>query len=488
MDSGLARVTISAPRRRLDVALPEHLPLADLLPDVLRQAGVGLADLGERHGGWVLRRTDGVALDGARPLRTQGVPDGAVLHLVPARAHWPAPEYDDVVEVIADGARTRGGTWTSGATRRMTLVAASVPAAVGLVAVLRAGPAWSASAPIALGVAVVLLLAGVLASRAFGEGTAGAVLATGALPFAGAGAALLVSSGDPVGPVAGLRWLGAPELLSGSTVALLTAVVGAVGVAAGLRMFATAATVAGLAVPAALAGYLLTGPRVAAALLTVLVLAVGLAPLVAIRLGRMPIPPVTLPPGDEPPRSDGSAGSATHPVDITGTSGAPPLPAGGLPQRGEVLAAVARTDDLLVGLLAGHAILVTAAMSVLVTAGGSDGRVLAAVGSAVLLLRARLFVAPRQRVSQLAAGLAGAAVLGGGLVGTAGPTGRLLLAGGGSIAALLIVAFGVGYARRPPSPYLARIGDLLETGLVISVVPVACAVFDLYGRARGLLG
>ncbi|MFD0822673.1 EsaB/YukD family protein, partial [Micromonospora zhanjiangensis] len=36
MSIGLAKVTISAPERRVDVALPEHLPLAELLPEVLR--------------------------------------------------------------------------------------------------------------------------------------------------------------------------------------------------------------------------------------------------------------------------------------------------------------------------------------------------------------------------------------------------------------------------------------------------------------------
>ena len=46
MSIGLARVTISAPSRRIDVALPEHVPLAELLPEVLRHAGEGLADDG----------------------------------------------------------------------------------------------------------------------------------------------------------------------------------------------------------------------------------------------------------------------------------------------------------------------------------------------------------------------------------------------------------------------------------------------------------
>ena len=117
MSVGLARVTISAPQRRVDVALPEHVPLAELLPEVLRHAGEGLADDGERHGGWLLRRTDGVALTTAQGLYPQGGRDGEVRHLVPARDDWPELEYDDVVEAIAEGARRGGPRWLRAAVR-----------------------------------------------------------------------------------------------------------------------------------------------------------------------------------------------------------------------------------------------------------------------------------------------------------------------------------------------------------------------------------
>src|SRR5437773_573806 len=40
--TGLARVTVNAPRRRLAVALPEQAPVAELLPELLRHAGAGL--------------------------------------------------------------------------------------------------------------------------------------------------------------------------------------------------------------------------------------------------------------------------------------------------------------------------------------------------------------------------------------------------------------------------------------------------------------
>src|SRR3954453_16953619 len=175
MSVGLARVTISAPSRRVDVALPEHVPLAELLPEVLRHAGEGLADDGEKHGGWVLRRTDGVALATGQGLFPQGVRDGEVLHLVPARDDWPELEYDDVVEAIAEGAR-RGTVWTPAATPAATLVAGAVVVGRGLIAVLSAGPAWRGAAFAGLGVAVVLGLAGVTASRAYGDGRAGAAL------------------------------------------------------------------------------------------------------------------------------------------------------------------------------------------------------------------------------------------------------------------------------------------------------------------------
>src|SRR4029453_1287333 len=112
MTAGLARVTISAPQRRVDVALPEHVPLAELLPEVLRHAGEGQADDGERHGGWLLRRPARGPPVTPQGLFPKGVRDGEVLHLVPARDDWPELEYDDVVEAIADGARRRGTVWT----------------------------------------------------------------------------------------------------------------------------------------------------------------------------------------------------------------------------------------------------------------------------------------------------------------------------------------------------------------------------------------
>ncbi|HYN94302.1 MAG TPA: type VII secretion integral membrane protein EccD, partial [Pilimelia sp.] len=297
--AGLARVTITAPQRRVDVALPEHVPLAELLPEVLRHAGEGLADDGERHGGWLLRRADGEPLAPAQGLFPQGVRDGEVLHLVPAQARWPELEYDDVVEAVGEAARRRGTVWTPGATRAATLAAAAVLLWLPLFAVLRDGPAFSGAAFVALGVAVLLTLAGVTASRAYGDAPAGVALSACALPYAFVGGAVLVSSGRRAGVLAPVAWLDGSELLAGGVSLLLAAVLAAVGVAASARVFMAGAVVGLLTALTALTGYLTSAAGAAAVLVVVLVCGIGALPLLAIRFGKVPTPPVTLPSGPE---------------------------------------------------------------------------------------------------------------------------------------------------------------------------------------------
>ncbi|MEV0396078.1 type VII secretion integral membrane protein EccD [Polymorphospora rubra] len=471
MSTGLARVTVSAPRRRVDVAVPEHLPLAELLPELLRHAGEGLADDGEQHGGWVLRRTDGAPLAAGQGLQPQGVRDGEVLHLVPARARWPELEYDDVVEVIAEAARRGGGAWSAGATRTATVAVAGVPLAVGLLTLVLAGPGWPVGAYAGLTAAILLTLAGTVASRAYGDAVGGAALGGFAMPYAFVGGGLLVASGDPVGVPGPLRWLGAPELLAASVALLLVAVLGLAGVAAVVRVFTAGVLVGLLGAVAATAGFFLPGAGTAAILTVLLVCGIGVLPLLAIRLGRLPMPPVTLP---------------------SGAGGAEDFPAADAarerPDRRRVHDAVARTEELLAGMLVGHALLTVAAATVLVTTGGWAGRSLVAVAAAALLLRSRLFATRRQRVPLVIAGSAGFAVLGAALAAAADPAVGLVVLAGGVPVALLTVIAGATYARRPPSPYLGRAADLLDTATVLCLVPVACAVLGLYGRARDLLG
>ncbi|WP_375336785.1 EsaB/YukD family protein, partial [Amycolatopsis sp. SID8362] len=95
--AGLVRLTVATPHRRIDIALPEHAAVAEILPGLLARAGEGLADDGVPGGGWSLRRADGTAFDLDRTLGAHRVRDGEVLHLTPRRTDWPELEYDDLV-------------------------------------------------------------------------------------------------------------------------------------------------------------------------------------------------------------------------------------------------------------------------------------------------------------------------------------------------------------------------------------------------------
>ncbi|MER7275817.1 type VII secretion integral membrane protein EccD [Dactylosporangium sp. NPDC000244] len=435
--AGLARITINAPGRRVDVAVPDAVPLAELLPELLQHAGDGLADDGERHGGWLLRRADGTTLSAAAGLAGQGVRDGTVLHLVPARTGWPELEYDDVVEAIAAGARRQGLPWGPAATRAAAIGAAGAGLLVALIAVVRADLPLVAAA-----VAAGLLLAGVTASRAYGDALVGANLAAFALPFAAAGG-----------------WLAAPaaaapaaRALLGAVALLLAALVGAVGVAHLMRLFAAGATVGVLG---SLTGLLATATRPAAAaavLLAVLVAGVAGLPLLAIRLGRLPMPVVATPAGLSP----GGRGPAAD--------------------RGRIFAAVARTDELLTGMLLGLAAAAVGGSVVLARSGDISGTVLVAVAATALLLRARTFLTIRQRLPLIVAGVAGFALL----ALFAGFEARIVAAVA-PLVALGVAVAGARAASHPASPYLGRAADLLDTLCVVAMVPLACAVFGLYG-------
>jgi hypothetical protein len=162
-----------------------------------------------------------------------------------------------------------------------------------------------------------------------------------------------------------------------------------------------------------------------------------------------------------------------------------PVPGPGVPpapEAGRAPAALARTDELLSGMLCGLAVATAGASLPLVTSGGPAGRLLVAVAATGFLVRARLHPAVRQRLPLLVAGLAGALAL----LATIRPGLPLAAALVGSAVPILLA--GARYGHRPPGPYLGRAADLLDALCVVSAIPVACAVLGLYGRMRGLAG
>ncbi|GIG65064.1 type VII secretion integral membrane protein EccD [Phytomonospora endophytica] len=440
--------------------LPDHVPLAELLPTVLDYAGESAADDGERHGGWSLRRPDGKALNSTQSLAMQQIRDGEILHLAPRYADWPEGEYDDVVEAIADGAKVLGSPWQGRHTRRTGLTITAVTALLALAGVLATGPNWFLAGILTVAVGFGLLLIGLVLSRAAGDSMAGALIGALGLPYLFAGGYLVLGANLP------LTGLGAPSLLVGSAALLLGGIIGFVGIADLLRVFTAAALIGFLGVAAALIGLTSLGTDgVAAIIMSVAVALLPMCPLLAIRLAKLPMP--------ELPQTA---------KDLVKEGNPPP--------KDRVFSAVVQADELLTGLLTGASIVAAVSTVVLALTGTQPGEgLLIGTIACVFLLRARLFPAVRQRVPLLATGVLGLALLTAGLVWNL-DSGLVLavLLGGVLPLAAIVAAAGLVYARRAPTPYLGRIADITDIILIISMIPMACLVLGLFGLVHGLGG
>lgn len=450
---------MAAPTRRLEVVLPEQVPVSALLPTLLRQGGDNLANDGLGHGGWLLRRGDGAALDQARTLSAQGVRDGEVLHLTPRVTEWPEMQYDDIVDAIAAGARRGGPPWTRATTRAVGLTITALVLSMIPVTMLVSEQRWIWPGTAALIMSVLLVAAGVALSRALADSVAGAIIGAFGLPYGFLGGFLIL------GGTLKLTEFGPPQLLMGSVVMLVLAVVGYVGVAELPRLF-VAGTVAGVggAVGAAIGLSSLHGVGGAAIVVTAFLVIGPAFPLLSVRLAKVPMPSV---PRDA---DDLKAGDTLPPLDQT-------------------IAQVARSAELHTGALLGTAAVTVVSVAVLALHATLSSLLLAGIVSAAYLLRARMLVAIRQRVAPLAAGVLGgvAAVVGTTMAVPGWARFGLVLPGLVAVAVLVCVS-AIVFGRRAPSPYLGRWADIFDVLLTLAAAPVAAQVLGLYHLMRGLAG
>lgn len=447
--TGLVRVTVAAPTRRVDLALPATSPLAEILPDLLRDAGDHPAHSGVLTGGWTLRRADGTVLEPASTLAACRVADGEILSLLPTRTDWPEhdepdepePEFDDLVEATAV---EQWGSWGPRHTRWAGLAVGVVAVLLGLLAVVRSGPPWRGPGWWALGLAALALAIGVVLARGLRDAGAGTAYAAAALVCAFTGGGLLFADDRS-------RLLAAGAALS------LTAVAGLL-VMAGRAALLVAGAMIGLLV--VLGGSLSTAGALPDYEAAAVVAAVGLAfsPLLeswSARLARLPFP---VPPPDVAGRRHGPSRSP----------------------RSAVYAPVVRARDLLTGMIAGMSAVAVPCQVVLARSGDITALLLVAMLSAGFVLRARLHRIVAQRVALLVAGGSGAVCLAAdpllthrpGMLWAAGP----VLIG---LAALAVLA-GLQYSLRNRTPHPGGYGRLDVVSLV-TIVPAACAVLGLYG-------
>ena len=153
-----------------------------------------------------------------------------------------------------------------------------------------------------------------------------------------------------------------------------------------------------------------------------------------------------------------------------------------------MFAAAARTDELLTGLLTGMAASGVVALGLLAAHGGLSRLLLVGAAGAALLLRARLFPIPRQRLPLLGAGLVAVAALVAAQASTMDGNAPVLVTLLALVATGLLIAFlGLVYSRRRPSPYLGRIGDVVDVVAIIALAPLTCFITGFFQYVQGLL-
>ncbi|MFD0631080.1 EsaB/YukD family protein [Catenulispora yoronensis] len=165
---GHCRVTVVAPTRRVDVALPEDVPLAELLPELLRLVGApGPATGPAALSGYVLTGFDGTALDTAAALSDQGVVDGGILRLRPADDVPEAAVHDDIADAVAEAVLAGSSQWSATALRATALAVVGIAAGLGAIVLWFSGTGtfhgWKGV--IAGVIALLLFTLGVLRAR-----------------------------------------------------------------------------------------------------------------------------------------------------------------------------------------------------------------------------------------------------------------------------------------------------------------------------------
>lgn len=430
------RLTITGPARSVDVAVPDDLSVAELVRTVVEEMGEP-GDVG-----WVLEHpVRGLARRGATPA-SLGLRDGERLALRRDAAGAARRSVDEVSEAVAAEVDA-GATWTP---RHGRLLAATLlgawPVAAAGVGSLALAPS---ERPFVAVVAVLVLVATVVAARGAPDARVPAILAGALVVGTGLAGALLAGGAE-----GGALWV-AVGLLAGvevSAVLVALALPGLPGLRSWLRPVAI-----GAAVPL-VAG--LTGGALAA---------MGMG--VSQRLAAMCVLALVL------------LAAATNL--ILGTAGVGALDTQALAGDDVSVArvagrvAVARRD--LLALLAG----ISSVAAVVATALTRHGPWGAALGALVLLLvaaRARGYAWPGHVAALAVPPLLGVEVAA--LVAAA-------RGGDGLLAPLLVLgavplsSAALWRIRAVDASRVRLWGDRIETLLAVAVLPVALAVFDVYG-------
>ncbi|MFG2552335.1 type VII secretion integral membrane protein EccD [Streptomyces sp. NPDC048581] len=479
--TGFCRVTVAAPNSRIDVALPEDVPLSDVYPEILRLSGQTPEEAAPT--GYNLVRRDGSVLDDGRSLAELQIRDGELLLLRPFADSLPPAVFDDVVDAVASAVETDRRSWNDGMMRGVGLAAGS------LLLIMMAFALWF-SEPIAhdmnglpgiiAGVTGVVLVAlAAVRARVYDDHLAAAALGLASLPH------LMVGGSGIVGVAAG-QGPGRLHLLIALSVVLVAAVLLVLMLPQNDAPFIAAAFASGVGVLATFLAIVTEAePRETAAVTAVVMVAViGFLPGWSARFAKLPI-------GFRSPDQIAKRGRSEdqqeqEPVDF------------------QVINDQARRGhELLLGLVGGCALGGVASAGVVLGFSTSGwAQLLSLAAGLALLMRARLFLYTSQVVTLMVSGIVTICLL---VLGLAlNPPADILkellyndnsapldirtiwLAASVALAAMVLVAIALIVPRKGMTPFWGRMLDLSEGAVLLSLVPLCLAVLDLFNAARGM--
>jgi type VII secretion integral membrane protein EccD len=191
------RLSFLADRTQVDVSLPRDVPIAGLLPELVKlvrsresaESDDGPLPKEAEQNVWTLSRLDSKAsLSPNMTLRDVDVADGELLRLSAERALSAPTLYDDVVDAAARLNKAGYPSWNATAARWMAFAGVHLASVVWTYFLLSHALASNRGALMGLSavVAVSLVGAGALAHRSYGQSDIGAALGWAALPITSA--------------------------------------------------------------------------------------------------------------------------------------------------------------------------------------------------------------------------------------------------------------------------------------------------------------
>ncbi|MDP9827770.1 type VII secretion integral membrane protein EccD [Kineosporia succinea] len=457
----LCRLVITGPTSQVDLSVPVHVPLADLLPALLHALGPDLADRGLEHSGWVLQRLGETPLDEDQTVDELGLADGQHLHLRPRSEQIPPLDFDDLIDGIATGLSTRSGLWRPAWTRTAALVTSVATMLVGAATLWFEGGSL-ARAAFGVVAAVAFLSGAWVAEHRVKDRAVAVVLAGGAVLFGVDGAIGLsgfLELADRTGPAVTMFVAATMLVVTGMAANLIIRPRRITPWVTLLLVTTVLTLVTGVLV-------LLTNLKYVQIATLGLLLAAAVRPYVpnlGFRLCRLRLPELPVVPEDLQKDIDPEPGA-------------------------EVVDGAATADQLMTALYVGIGLPSAVALVLLAAEPGWLGPCAAAVASIPPLLALRVMTSAWHRLALAVPSVIGIGAIAICAAADANTLGRLLLVTALAAGAATLATLAHTLQLRRLTPVWGRAGDILHVLALAALVPLAIGVLGYYALIRSMVG